>query len=690
MHVQRATIALSMTVCLSTSCCAVFAAKSSPKPRNNTAAQLPPAPSPPPKAPPPPSPVPVMRPATPLLDTRVARPGEALLGPDSQIPTRVSRPGESGPAVPSPSVGGLGSRPYTPAAVGMMAAPGAKDPYPAIGQLEAVTLGAANPAMHIDQRLANLETAIFQKTFAYDSLFDRTERLKKTILGNQEVDPNSAAGREDAAAGRSPGTAGGDIFDSSNSRPTLESLSEVRFLDEQAALPENKAAATELELAQYAVMLINKERTAFGVAPVTPDNLAEKIASDLTKDLAKRNVLSHFSSDGSNPDRRFTLNEGNDAVNEGIASVKTSEVGVRHLCKAGVARILKTMLSRQDDRDALLNPDATHVGFASALSADGEKIIAAAEVLSRHAVMIPLATEVAVGDKVEVRGVMNSPYFFDKVTVAWEAYNPESNASAADDGEEALPYFPPLDYIAYSNRGEGNHDKAVFALKAGLIVGAVAAGMFFPPAAMAVPLIALAGSPGEPKPVSDIPVKGGIKVDGAAFSGHIPLSNNSKEGLYYVTVWAVQAKGMKSVPVSRRVILAKSQSPQQAEAADDEKAKEERKEQERREKDDRKAKLMQEKREKQEEKIKKREDKNEKRPGLTVEGEVEPAEPAEPVDLKNSGQTIQAVPGVSAPDASKLLAPQAETIAPKDVKDAIDMNNSKDSQDKEDNDDKND
>ncbi len=639
MHAARAIIALSMTVCLSSSCCAAFAAKSSGKAKIPASQPRPPAPSPPPKAPPPPSPVPTMKSATPLLDTRVARPGEALVGPDANmphgdLPTRVSRPG-SAPVGPA-----YGSLPFTPAPVGTMPAPGGKDPYPAIGQLEAITLGSANQTMHIDQRLANLETAIFKKTFAYDSLFDRTERLKKTILGNQEVDPNSAAGREDAAAGRSSSTAGGDMFDSS--RPALESLSEVRYLDEQADLPENSQPASESELAQYAVMLINKERTSFGVAPVTPDNLAEKIASDLTKDLARRNVLSHFSSDGSNPDRRFTLNEGNDAVNEGIASVRTAEVGVRRLCKAGVARILKTMLSRQDDRDALLNPDATHIGFASALSADGERIIAAAEVLSRHAIMIPLATEVAVGDKVEVRGVMHSPYIFDKVTLAWEAYNPDTNAAAADDAEEALPYFPPLDYIAYSNHGEGNHDKAIFALKAGMIVGAVAAGMFFPPAAMAVPLIALAGSPGEPKPVSDIPVKGGMKVDGAAFSGHVPLSNNSKEGLYYVTVWAVQAKGMKSVPVSRRVILAKSQSPQAAEAADsDEKAKEERKEQERREKEDRRAKLAQDKHNKQEDKIKKREDKNEKRPGLTVEGEVEPAtvDPVAPADNNNSKST---------------------------------------------------
>lgn len=515
--------------------------------------------------------------------------------------------------------------------------------------------------MNIDQRLAALENTIFRKSYTDDSLFDRTERLKKTILGHQEVDPNSAAGREEYAAGRTPSTTGGGQSDwIDNPHPALESLTEVHYLDEQAALPENLVAATPTELAQYAVMLINKERQAYGVAPVTPDTVAEKLATDLTADLSKRNVLSHFNSAGQNPDRRFTLSEGADALNEGIASVKTADVGTRKLCKAAVARILKTMMGRQDDRDALLNAEATHMGFSAALSADGERVFGAAEVLSRHSIMIPVSTDMVVGDKVEVRGVLSSPYLFDKITVAWEAYNPEGNASAADESEEALPYFPPLDYVAYSSRSEGNHEKAIFALKTGLIVGAVAAGLFFPPAAMAVPLIAMSGSQADPKPVSDIPVKSGIKVDGASFSGNIPLSNENKEGLYYVTVWAMQAKGQKSVPVSRRVILAKAPSPDESkvvEAAEDkakderkeqekvqrEQQKAERKEQERKEKEERKQRLATEKIERDTQKLKdknvsgngdsarksdeknhadKGEDKG--KPKLTVEGEVEP------------------------------------------------------------------
>lgn len=623
-----------------------------------------PAPSPPPKAPPrlvPLQPLMEAPGAAPLStsrpssaqssaapsETRVARPGAVSPAAANASPpllppslTRVARP-----VAPLPNQIPAGQAPGQPLgqppgynALGNVPV---KDSYPAIGQLEKETLGTSSPGENIDQRLASLETAIFKKTFEYDSLFDRTERLKKTILGTQEVDPNSAAGREEAAAGRSAGSqpaansgtnngAASDWID--NPHPALESLTEVHYLDEQAALPENMTAVSAPELAQYAVSLLNRERQAYGVAAITPDNVAEQMAGELASDLAKRNVLSHFNSSGDGPDRRLTLLQGADALNEGIASVKTSEVGSKRMCKAAVARILKTMLGRQDDRDALLNPDATHIGFALALTADRERVVAAVEVLTRHAIMIPVASEVKVGDKIEVRGVLQSPYLFDKVTVAWESYNPEAAASAPDESEEALPYFPPLDYIAYSSRSEGNHDKAMLLLKTGLIVGAVGAGLFFPPAAMAVPLIALSGSPSEIKPVSDIPVKGGIKVDGGSFAGHIPLSNNSKPGLYYITVWAVQAKGQKSIPISRRVLLAKEATPEEHDAAEqaEEKLKEERKVAERKEKEERKKKQVEDKQKQATEKQEKRRDKDNKSRDLTVEGEVEPV-----VDSKN-------------------------------------------------------
>lgn len=516
-----------------------------------------------------------------------------------------------------------------------------QDQYPAIGNLELVTLGQVDPGSLIEHRLAHLETAVFNKTFQYDSLFDRTERLKKIILGAQEIDPNSAAARDvgSAAGGGVPrGSMGSGWID--NPHPALETAGEVHYLDEQAALPENQQPVSAADLSAYAVALINHERQSYGLVPLTSDVMGDKLAQEHSADQARRSVLTHFSSKGDNPDRRMTLLEGTDCVTESIASIKVADLGVKRVCKAAAARILKVLLTRQDDRDALLSPDATHIGFAGALAEDGEKIIGTAEILTRRAIITPTPAEVTVGDKVEVKGVLHAPYYFDKVTLAWEAYSPETaGGSTPDDAEEALPYFPPLDYVAYSSKAERDYDKAMLALKTVGMVAAVAGGLFIPPVALAAPLIAVAGSGGEPKPVSDIPVKGGIKVDGAAFSGHIPLSNANKEGLYYVTVWASLGRGQKSVAVSRRVILARASAEQAAEAHEkaNEKAREEQAKLDKElEKSQRKAQERQDKENRQAEKAARQKnthkntDDNEAGKGkskstLDVEGQVEPA-----------------------------------------------------------------
>jgi len=96
-------------------------------------------------------------------------------------------------------------------------------------------------------------------------------------------------------------------------------------------------------------------------------------------------------------------------------------------------------------------------------------------------------------------------------------------------------------------------------LKTAGVVAAIAGGMFIPPVALAAPLIMMSGGGGsEPKPVSDIPIKGGVKVDGGSFDAKIPIANNNKEGLYYITVYgSLGSHAQQSVAVSRRVVMAR-------------------------------------------------------------------------------------------------------------------------------------
>ena len=93
------------------------------------------------------------------------------------------------------------------------------------------------------------------------------------------------------------------------------------------------------------------------------------------------------------------------------------------------------------------------------------------------------------------------------------------------------------------------------ALRVGALVGVIAGSMFMPPVALAAPLIAIAPGPGEAKPMSDIPLHGGVKISGNTFSGKVAVSNAGKPGIYYLTVWAISPKSAKPVPISRRAFV---------------------------------------------------------------------------------------------------------------------------------------
>jgi uncharacterized protein YkwD len=419
------------------------------------------------------------------------------------------------------------------------------DNYPVVGKMETVTFGNAHQEQQIDQRLSALEEAVFKQAYQNESLFDRTQRLKMTILGTLDEPPESA-GVGDFAALPPSGLTTPGLVDMRNT--------EGYYLDEIARNPESHKELDGPEVARCAVELVNYARNLSGSGPLRPDELAQTMANNHASDLARRNVLSHASETGDNPDLRYTAVGGTDAVTESVDSVAGDFAKSDKPTKAAVAMALKTMMDRQDDRDAILSPDATGLGFAMAYMSARGKFVACSETSTKHGIMQPIATPITVGDKVEVQGLIHQPYRFDRITVAWEGGG-NNIPSASDEAEDALPYFPPLDYVAYANKAEHDYEKTMATLRAVALVAAIAGGVFMPPVALAAPLIVATGGMSEPKPLSDIPVHGGVKAEGMTFSGKIPLAKGGKDGVYYVTVWASSGRGGKSVPVSRRAYL---------------------------------------------------------------------------------------------------------------------------------------
>lgn len=454
-----------------------------------------------------------------------------------------------------------------PASPGEIGTNSADEKYPAVANLEVMTFGETHPKMSISDRLANLETTVFKVTHPTDSLFARTERLQKTLVGNDGPSPyespqyrppdlpSYATMPPPAQAAPPPAPAWSEEARRAPASTGNPGEGQYAYFEEIAVLPENRVVVNGQQLQDYFLEMVNTERRKVGAPPLEIDAIAEKLATEHVTQLAERAQISHCNVKGENPDRRYTLLGGTDAVTESLVSLKSGELGSKRLYRGAAAKLLRVLMSHQDDRDALTSRDSTHVGFAAEWTADRSRLIACAELVSKHAIIHPTPTEARVEEKIDVKGVMTPPYQFVRVTLAWEGGN-SNLASVADEAEEALPYFPPLDYIAYQRRAEsGGHDRAIMILKGVGIAAAIAGGVFMPPVALAAPLIAVSGSgSGEHKPASEIPVKGGVKVEGNVFETKVPLSNENKDGLYYLTVWGSEGPGAKPVPISRRVI----------------------------------------------------------------------------------------------------------------------------------------
>lgn len=467
----------------------------------------------------------------------------------SQMPALSPQTPKLAPEVPkmaTPNPAASETAPPVAPSIKQTAAPPTDQNYPTVNKLEEMTFGQSEPDKPIQDRLSKLETAVYKKAFTSDTLFDRTERLKATLLG-PEYEEDMRIPQDN----RIPRI----TDDLQPATPPTGDNALAAYFQQLADLPENQSEVSREEQEKYAIELINQERNRSGMGFLTQEPLANEVAKKHVEDLCKRNVISHTDAKGENPDRRYTLAGGTGSLTENLVSLSLADAGVEKRTKAQIAKMLKSMMSRQDDREAVMAPEATDIGLATNWTEDKQRIICVMNVVCKHGIMHPIPSAVHVGEKIEVKGVLTQPYNFARITLAWEGER--SMSAASDESKEALPYFPPLDYVAYQNHSEHDYSGAMTALKTVGVIAAIAGGMFMPPVALAAPLIAMSGSNAEPRPVSDIPVHGGVKCEGAVFSAKIPISNESKSGIYYITVWASLGKYSKPFPVSRRAILAK-------------------------------------------------------------------------------------------------------------------------------------
>lgn len=472
-------------------------------------------------------------------------------------PTRVHRPGQADTLPPTaPPLGGNGIMPLLktppPAPV--------KEKFPSVGQLENLMFGHSTPNIAVENRLDKLEIAIFQRDYPDLDIEHRIRRLKEVIVGEEPAahpDPGRYADPNGSTAYTSP-PLGTSPYSPNNSgllpdlepqtRPQTQSLTFPNYghhdLNQQLSVAEAE---------KFGVEVVNEIRAQQGLNELSWDEVGFRVASEQIKDLIKRESVSHQNSKGENPDLRYSFAGGTDTLVENAILFPAAEnlKPTRQL----VVKIIESLLTRQDDRDSLLFAPASGFAMSFEWTADRHKLICCTEIITKHGQMEPVPLEASVGDKIEIKGNVGAPYRFHKITLAWEGL-PSAPYDEAE-STEALPYFPPLDYEAHAIKSNKDFEKGVRILQIAGITAAIAGGMFIPPVALAAPLIAASVGTSTPKPVSEIPVRGGVKTDGNNFSHKVTLSNQGKEGIYYLTVWANSGAGDEIVPVSRRAIIAR-------------------------------------------------------------------------------------------------------------------------------------
>lgn len=410
-----------------------------------------------------------------------------------------------------------------------------QDNYPVVGKMEIILFGNTSPNLKISDRLSTIEKNVFGETYQSESLYERTERLKLKVLGSSEELKHV----EEEAFG-------------------IEQPAVNQKINPQYESNYENLQTTEISSEQFIETFnrfLNEERSYKGLLPLVSDTLASSVASEQAREILAKNYLSYSNSMNQYPDERYTLAGGTGAILEVIKGFEKSPKEKKiKLTELLAMQLLDAIKANQDDAQILFSPYINHFGFGFALSGDKRKFSSVVEFLTKGGDFEPIKPIVNLNEKLRVVGKVNHPYKFKAISVAYydaSRFNFEEHENTESFSSDFLkPYFPPQDYIAYSNTAKSNFVKV---LKGIGVIGAIGAAPFTGGAtAVLAPALISSIQNGPPK---EIPLKGGVKVNSKGeFSSEVELNYQGKGGLYYISVLAESSGVSFPIVISRRAI----------------------------------------------------------------------------------------------------------------------------------------
>jgi hypothetical protein len=289
--------------------------------------------------------------------------------------------------------------------------------------------------------------------------------------------------------------------------------------------------------------------------PLIKDEIALNVAFEQAKEILTKSTLSYSNLKGQYSDERYTLAGGTGAIIEVIKGFEKNPHDKKvKLTELLAKQLVEAVKANPDDAQILYSPYINHFGLGFALSNDKKKFVSVIEFITKGGEFDPIKPQVSLNEKLKVFGKVNLPYKFKAISVAYYdsiKLNFDDNNNPGYFGNESLkPYFPPQDYIAYSNTAKSNFIKVIKGIG---VIGAIGAAPFTGGAsAVLAPVLISSIQNGTPK---EIPLKGGVKVNRKGeFSGEIELNYQGKGGLYYISILAERPGVNFPIVISRRTV----------------------------------------------------------------------------------------------------------------------------------------
>lgn len=192
-------------------------------------------------------------------------------------------------------------------------------------------------------------------------------------------------------------------------------------------IPIKKATAEELsEIEKEVVDLINQDRQKNGLKPVVWDQTAADAARKHVQEEADYGYISHWSMEGIKPQRRYTLGEGLDAVQENQSVTLWLNDGFKGISKEELLKVVAehqtSMVNEQPPEDGhrknILEPHHTGVGVAISVGKYG---VAMAQEFTNHYIeMQPVPKTASPGTKITLAGKVLPGYTLTGIYAIWE------------------------------------------------------------------------------------------------------------------------------------------------------------------------------------------------------------------------------------------------------------------------------